>query len=173
MVKLCPLLARFRKPDDRSGRYRHGEGLGRPELLWDRLAIRFQSSDVDGDRLGRAFTTLVDSSALGETSWERGYQNHVAAGFLGLEHDGVRPHKVILSQGRSKLIGRDAGLCQDRPEKGWSDRLAGSAAGRPVDLSAVVTNSLGWAHAGKSPRRSRRLTRPPARFLSLARLRVR
>src|SRR5476651_1822681 len=81
-VKLDLLLSAFRKPDDRSGRYRHGERLGRPELLWNRLAVRFQPSYVDRDRLGRAFTTLVDGSALGEASWERGYQNHVAAGFL-------------------------------------------------------------------------------------------
>jgi hypothetical protein len=80
---------------------------------------------VDGDCLGRAFTTLVDGSALREAPCERGYQNHVAASFLGLEHNGVRPHKGILSQGRPKLVGRNAGLRQDRSEKGWSDRLAG------------------------------------------------
>ena len=37
-----------------------------------------QEAYVDGDRLGRALTTLVDGSALGEASWERGYQNHKA-----------------------------------------------------------------------------------------------
>ncbi len=64
-----------------------------------------QSSDVDGDRLGRAFATLVDGSALGEASRERGYQNHVAAGFLRLEHDCVSPHECILStQTRGEIL---------------------------------------------------------------------
>ena len=96
-VELDLLLTAFQEADDHSGRNRHGERLRRPELLWNRLAVCFQSSDVDSDRLGRAFTTLVEGSALGEASWERGYQNHVAAGFLRLEHDRVSPHEFILS----------------------------------------------------------------------------
>ena len=64
-VTLDLLLTAIRTADGRSCRYRHGERLGRPELLWNRLAIRFQSSDVDGDHLGRALTTLIDGSTLG------------------------------------------------------------------------------------------------------------
>jgi hypothetical protein len=108
-VKLGLLLPRFRKADERSGRYRHGEGLGRPELLWNRRAVRFQSSDVDRDRLSRAFTTVVDGSALGETSWERGPQDRVSPRFLRREHACVSPHKFILSLRRAELVRGDAG----------------------------------------------------------------
>ena len=45
--------------------------------------------------------------------------------------------------------------------------------GRPVDLSAMVTNSLGWAHARRVAEAVTTTDGPPARFLSLARLRVR
>ncbi len=101
---------------------------------------------MDRDRLGRAFTALVDRFALGEAARERWYQDHVTAGFLRLEHDGVRPHLVILAQGRSEFIGGNSRLSQDRLQDAGSDRLAGVQG----DRDSATTLWVPQLHVGAS-----------------------
>lgn len=98
--------------------HRDAEELRRRQLLGDRLAVGFKARYVNSDRLGSSLPTFVDRAALSETARKRRHAHHEARAVrLLLDHDGVCPHGVIVSQGCDELGHCKPPLGEDRTKK--------------------------------------------------------